>query len=82
MAQRTRLHPAMVAIGVVVVGQLFGFIGLFVAVPILSLIVIAVQEFWVEPIEESHHRRSLEDLELVESASEVQAASESGSTPR
>jgi hypothetical protein len=40
-----------VAIGVVVIGQLFGFIGLFVAVPILSLIVIAVDELWVKPLE-------------------------------
>jgi predicted PurR-regulated permease PerM len=64
MAQRTRLHPAMVAIGVVVVGQLFGFIGLFVAVPILSLIVITVQEFWVKPIEETHRERSLGQIEL------------------
>jgi predicted PurR-regulated permease PerM len=64
MAQRTRLHPAMVAIGVVVVGQLFGFIGLFVAVPILSLIVIAVQEFWVKPIEESHREQRLAGIEL------------------
>ncbi len=40
MSQRTRMHPAMIAIGVVVVGQLFGFVGLFVAVPILSLLVI------------------------------------------
>jgi predicted PurR-regulated permease PerM len=66
MAQRVRLHPAVIAIGVVVVGQLFGFIGLFVAVPILSLIIIAVEEFWVKPIEEGHaeHRRS--DIELPE----------------
>ena len=33
----------MIAIGVVVVGRLFGFVGLFVAVPILSLITICVQ---------------------------------------
>ena len=51
MANRVKLHPAVVAIGVVVIGQLFGFIGLFVAVPILSLIVIAVDELWVKPIE-------------------------------
>lgn len=51
MAQRVRLHPALVAIGVVIVGQLFGFIGLFVAVPILSLIVIGVDELWVRPME-------------------------------
>ena len=43
MSQRVRMHPAMIAIGVVVVGQLFGFVGLFVAVPILSLITICVR---------------------------------------
>jgi predicted PurR-regulated permease PerM len=66
MAQRVRLHPAVIAIGVVVIGKLFGFIGLFVAVPILSLIIIAVEEFWVKPIEEGYaeHRRS--DIELPE----------------
>jgi predicted PurR-regulated permease PerM len=50
MANRVRLHPAMVAIGVVIVGALFGFIGLFVAVPILSLVTILVDELWVKPM--------------------------------
>ena len=64
MAQRTRMHPAMIAIGVVVVGQLFGFVGLFVAVPILSLLVISVEEFWVKPIEEAEVERRREGIEL------------------
>ncbi len=51
MAQRVNLHPALIAIGVVLVGQLFGFIGLFVAVPILSAVVILVDELWVKPIQ-------------------------------
>ena len=51
MAQTVQLHPAVIAIGVVIVAQLFGFIGLFVAVPILSLIVILVDELWVKPHE-------------------------------
>jgi predicted PurR-regulated permease PerM len=51
MAQRVKLHPALIAIGVVLVGQLFGFIGLFVSVPILSAIVILVDELWVKPME-------------------------------
>jgi predicted PurR-regulated permease PerM len=51
MAKRVRLHPAIVAIGVLVVGQLFGFVGLFVAVPILSAIVILTDELWVKPLE-------------------------------
>jgi predicted PurR-regulated permease PerM len=64
MSQRVKMHPAMVAIGVVVVGQLFGFVGLFVAVPILSLIVIATDEFWVKPIEERYERARYEGIEL------------------
>jgi predicted PurR-regulated permease PerM len=64
MAQRTRMHPAMIAIGVVVVGQLFGFVGLFVAVPILSLLVISVEEFWVKPIEEAEVERRRDAIEL------------------
>jgi predicted PurR-regulated permease PerM len=64
MAQRTRMHPAMIAIGVVVVGQLFGFVGLFVAVPILSLLVISVEEFWVKPIEQAEVERRRGAIEL------------------
>jgi predicted PurR-regulated permease PerM len=64
MAQTVRMHPAVIAIGVIVVGQLFGFVGLFVAVPILSLIVTGVEEFWIKPIEEAHAARAPADLEL------------------
>ncbi len=70
MAQRVRLHPAVIAIGVVVVGQLFGFVGLFVAVPILSLIIIAVEEFWVKPIEEGHSEKRRSELELPDQLEE------------
>jgi predicted PurR-regulated permease PerM len=63
MARAVRLHPAVIAIGVVVVGQLFGVIGLFVAVPILSLVVILTDELWVKPMEEAHERRALEGEE-------------------
>jgi predicted PurR-regulated permease PerM len=51
MAQTVRLHPALIAVGVVVVAQLLGFAGLFVAVPVLALIVILVDEIWVKPRE-------------------------------
>jgi predicted PurR-regulated permease PerM len=51
MARMLELHPAVIAIGVVVVAQLFGLAGLFVAVPILSAIVILVEELWVRPHE-------------------------------
>ena len=64
MANRVKLHPALVAIGVVVIGQLFGFIGLFVAVPILCLIVIVVDEVWVKPLEAERGVRAATGAEL------------------
>jgi predicted PurR-regulated permease PerM len=64
MSQRVRMHPAMIAVGVVVVGRLFGFVGLFVAVPILSLITICVQEFWVKEIDDLERERTRPDIEL------------------
>ena len=58
MSRTVRLHPAVIAIGVVVVGQLFGFVGLIVAVPILSMIVILVEELWVKPMEAAERERA------------------------
>jgi predicted PurR-regulated permease PerM len=76
MSQRVRMHPAMIAIGVVVVGQLFGFVGLFVAVPILALIAICVQEFWVKEIDQIERQRNRPDIELPTGSDEVGAARE------
>jgi len=56
MSRTVKLHPAVIAVGVVVVGQLFGFVGLIVAVPILSGIVILVEELWVKPMEQAEAR--------------------------
>jgi predicted PurR-regulated permease PerM len=47
MARAVRLHPAVIAIGVVAVGEIFGLLGLIVAVPILSLITILVDALWI-----------------------------------
>jgi predicted PurR-regulated permease PerM len=69
MSRTTRLHPAVIAIGVLVVGRLFGIVGLFVAVPIISGIVILTEEIWVKEIEAAHERRTTGRLELP--ASEV-----------
>ena len=73
MSQTVRLHPAIIAIGVLVVGQLFGFVGLFVAVPILSLIVIGVEEYWVKPLEDADRTRGSPDLELPPEAEPPEA---------
>ncbi|MBV9797401.1 MAG: AI-2E family transporter [Solirubrobacterales bacterium] len=51
MARAVKLHPAVVAVGVVAIDRLFGFIGLIVAVPILATIRILIQEVWIFPME-------------------------------
>jgi predicted PurR-regulated permease PerM len=65
MAQRVKLHPALIAIGVVVVGQLFGFIGLFVAVPIISMTVILGDELWVKRHDERLGLRAASNVEPI-----------------
>jgi predicted PurR-regulated permease PerM len=65
MAQRVKLHPALIAIGVVVVGQLLGIIGLFVAVPIISAAVILVDELWVKPNERERGIKAVSPLDDV-----------------
>ncbi|HEV7752570.1 MAG TPA: AI-2E family transporter [Baekduia sp.] len=51
MARAVSLHPAVVLVGVVLVGNLFGFVGLVVAVPIISATIIVVRELWVRRLE-------------------------------
>ena len=51
MARTVNMHPAVVAIGVVVAGELFGFLGLVISVPLISLLLIMVEEFWIHPLE-------------------------------
>jgi predicted PurR-regulated permease PerM len=70
MARAVSLHPALIVIGVVVVGQLLGFVGLLVAVPLISATVILVRELWVEPLRRGDRRR------------EVPEADSSGTAPR
>jgi predicted PurR-regulated permease PerM len=54
MSRAVKLHPALIAIGVVVVSQLFGIVGLLVAVPIVSAATIFVDELWTKPMERRH----------------------------
>jgi predicted PurR-regulated permease PerM len=53
MARAVRLHPALVAVGVLIVERLFGFGGLVVAVPVLVTFKVMVEELWVRPMEQS-----------------------------
>jgi predicted PurR-regulated permease PerM len=51
MSRAVKLHPAVVLIGVVLVGQILGFVGLLVAVPIISATIVIVRELWVRRLE-------------------------------
>jgi predicted PurR-regulated permease PerM len=51
MSRAVSLHPAAVLIGVVLVGNLLGFVGLIVAVPIISATIVLVRELWIRRLE-------------------------------
>jgi predicted PurR-regulated permease PerM len=51
MSKAVDLHPAVVAVGLVVAGSLFGIVGLFVAIPLVLLVLILVEEVWIRPRE-------------------------------
>jgi len=52
MARTVSLHPAVVAVGVVAVATALGPVALLVAVPVISAVVILVEELWVRPREQ------------------------------
>jgi predicted PurR-regulated permease PerM len=64
MSRTTRLHPAVIAIGVLAVGRLFGIVGLFVAVPVMLAVAILTEEIWVREIETADARRTAEALQV------------------
>ena len=51
MARAIRLHPALIAVGVVVIGDLLGPVGLIVAIPILAALAVLVDELWVKRLQ-------------------------------
>jgi predicted PurR-regulated permease PerM len=51
MARTVNMHPAVVSFGLLVMGALFGVIGILIAIPLLSLAIILTQALWIEPQE-------------------------------
>lgn len=51
MARTVDMHPAVVAIGLLLMGALFGLIGVLIAIPLLSVMMILVHALWIEPQE-------------------------------
>ena len=70
VARNVEMHPAVIAIGVIAVEQLFGLVGLIVAVPILVTVKVLIEELWIVPVED--HRRDA----LVEQPAQIAAVRE------
>ncbi|MDQ6819085.1 MAG: AI-2E family transporter [Actinomycetota bacterium] len=56
MARTVDMHPAVVSIGLLVMAALFGLIGVLIAIPLVSLVMILVQTLWIEPQEAAASR--------------------------
>lgn len=57
MSRQVSLHPAVIIIGVVVVGRVIGVVGLLVGVPLISATMILVRAVYVEPLAREDDRR-------------------------
>lgn len=58
MGRSVSMHPALVAIGVLLAGALFGILGLFISIPLISLTLILVEELWIVPQERLESRQA------------------------
>ncbi len=58
MARTVDMHPALVTLGLLAVGTLFGLIGVVIAIPLLSLAIILVEVLWIEPSEARANARA------------------------
>lgn len=48
MSQAVSLHPAVVVFGLLIMGTLFGFVGLLLAVPLVAALHVLMRELWIE----------------------------------
>ncbi len=48
MSQAVSLHPAVVVFALLIMGTLFGFVGLLLAVPLVAALHVLVRELWME----------------------------------
>lgn len=48
MSRAVALHPAVVVFALLIMGTLFGFIGLFLAVPLVAALYVLVRELWIK----------------------------------
>jgi predicted PurR-regulated permease PerM len=52
MSRAVDLHPALVIFAILVMGTLFGLIGVFLAVPLVAVLQVLVRELWVQKMDQ------------------------------
>ena len=52
MSRAVDLHPAVVIFAILVMGTLFGLIGVFLAVPLVAVLQVLVRELWVQKMDQ------------------------------
>jgi predicted PurR-regulated permease PerM len=52
MSRAVDLHPAMVVFAILVMGTLFGIVGVFLAVPLVAAVQVLVRELWVQKMDQ------------------------------
>jgi predicted PurR-regulated permease PerM len=52
MSRAVDLHPALVVFAILVMGTLFGLIGVFLAVPLVAVVQVLVRELWVQKMDQ------------------------------
>ena len=52
MSRAVDLHPALVVFAILIMGTLFGLVGVFLAVPLVAAFQVLVRELWVQRMDE------------------------------
>ncbi|MGF1473133.1 MAG: AI-2E family transporter [Rubrobacteraceae bacterium] len=52
MSRAVSLHPAVVVFALLIMGTLFGFVGLLLAVPLVAALQVLVRELWIDRMNE------------------------------
>jgi predicted PurR-regulated permease PerM len=52
MSRAVDLHPALVVFAILVMGTLFGIVGVFLAVPLVAAVQVLVRELWVQRMDQ------------------------------
>lgn len=52
MSRAISLHPAVLVFALLIMGTLFGFVGVFLAVPLMAVLHVLLRELWIERMDD------------------------------